>query len=268
MFERQNSAASVSQQPGTASATRKELNNLNIGLGALSDTFLFAPMRTRLPEKLPGARGWCLSIRHMLAAGYAFNSMAYDNTGCLFRAYGAGFRHLVNDSTKAQVLNSQSGKHSALFEQVFNVQFLTHELSDAVTACGHYSDTSAVDRAIVVLRSRRFNEANQRGTAASLSIGDSGQVFQYPFLADAISADDILFAFVDHRQLGAFRNRDSSLKDRLIGLPEGDRARGEQHIKMMLDRHGLLPATVRNGAFKPLKNDAVNQAVAFDLHGA
>jgi len=169
----------MSDQPSSASlplphaVVVDDSARLNRGLVDLAGTFLFAPMRTRIDDCLAENSPWCPAIQQILAAGYPFNEIGYDRPGCLFRACRAGFLEMAEHNAEDRIRNSRSGKDSATFERVFDVQFLTHEISDALTASGPLNASAATDNAIIVIDSVRFIDANLQGNAASLSVGDS-----------------------------------------------------------------------------------------------
>jgi len=215
--------------PRTVSTGDSE--RLNRGLVDLAGTFLFAPMRTRIDDWLAENSPWCPAIQQMLAAGYPFNTIGYDRAGCLFRACRAGFLEMAEQDAEICIRDSRNGKHSATFERVFDVQFLSHEVSDALTASDLLDASAATDNAIVVINAAQFADANRQGNAASLSVGDAGQV-----------------------RFQQLKRQQSPLCDRLIGVVNQDRASQEKFLRRELRRRGLKPAAVNNDALKPTRS--------------
>lgn len=236
-------------------------------LKALAATYLFAPMRT---ESAPSteADGWNHRIARIVDVGYAFDGTEFhapelDATGfrlrpCLFRGQASGFT--IDAESPDQALNLISAatageRDSALFERTFGVQFVSHEISDALTVSGRFDPASADDSAIIVIDASFFNEANKNGDAASLAIGDAGHVFCYPFVARSITLDDIIVLFAGVRLAQKLKTKLPALKNKIVTVDLHSQSETERRIRTELGMRGLCAASVRSGGRKPSRDD-------------
>lgn len=153
-------------------------------LSPLSESFLYRPHRPNF-DRHYRSQQWHQTIDHLIAAGYDFRPECFANTGCLFRGLSSGLLSALN---RQEFGHYENDSETNTAEQIMQVFFVTHELSDAVSAARLHDER---DNAIVVFNATVFNDALKKGNAAILNIGDLGLLFRYPFLTQPLKLSDI-----------------------------------------------------------------------------
>lgn len=182
---------------------------------------------------------WAEPIDRLLAAKYPFYPCRYSDQGFLFRGIPAG---LAANPGGTAFGHFDSDHEMAVAEQVMDVFFVTHELSDAVTVSGIYED--AAQSGIFVFRAERFNEQLDAGKAAVLAIGDSGVIFRYPFLTAPLSLSEIDYLLVNLSFLET-ASIPPGFEGKLVVMenpPGQSRSDFEQRLGHRLDSLGITPA--------------------------
>lgn len=229
-------------------------------LEKLAATHLFAPMRTRPAEQID-TLGWQLPIARMLEAGYAFDSSAFTVDGCVFRGLPSGFLPDSQLMRSGLVPDCDSGRHCALFEQVFAVQFFSYAISDALAVCGQFDAETDDGKALLVFEASLFNEANQRGEAASLLIGDSGHIFRYPFLTRPLELSDLILVFVSPAVARFLLDAELVAADKIVVLRSDNYADAEHTITKELHARNLQAAKVNQAGIRPRRGEVMQLPV-------
>lgn len=253
----------ISSPAESDAAHQQFLKNLK----ALAATYLFAPMRTE-PAKTVEADGWNQRIARMVDVGYAFDSTVFqaaefdtaefDLRPCLFRGQATGFTFDAANPERALNLiatATASERDSHLFERTFGVQFVSHEISDALTASGRFDPASSQDNAIIVIDASFYNEANADGDAASMAVGDAGHVFSYPFITRSITLNHIILLFVGVSLARKLTTKLPALKEKIVTVDLHSQSETEQRISAELTRRGLCAARAGSGGRRPNRDD-------------
>lgn len=183
--------------------------NHELDLKRLTATQLYQPARVD-PDPAFTTGSWAAPIDRLLAAGYSFQGCRYNDRGHLFRGMESGLSEALANGRFSHF----HGHHEmAAVEQAMGILFLTHEVSDAVTAAGLRQ--SHPDSALIVLRSELFNHELDARRAAVLAIGDGGIVFRYPFLTRSLADADIAHILVPGATFGALAPLPARWRQRL-----------------------------------------------------
>lgn len=199
----------------------------------LETTSLYRPGRHK---SLAGsAHSWARPVRELLQHGYSFLPERYSNGGYLFRGMRSGARQAIVE----QVFGHATGvEEMDCVERAMEVYFLTHEISDAISASALYN-TNNNDNAILVIRSDYFNRQLQAYCAAVLAIGDAGVVFRYPFVTMPISMENVDFIITTTATI----NIPEKLQDKHIDLAGDSRRQLEHTLQVKFGQLNVSAAT-------------------------
>lgn len=200
----------------------------------LKKTQLYQPS-TNNPDLDFSSERWHEAIDKLLAHRYSFLAETYSENSFVFRGISSGLLNALETKSFAYF---QGSNELCLVEQVMNVYFLTHELSDALTVARLF-EADADDAAVLIIPSNVFINAQKEYCAAMLAIGDFGFVFRYPFLTSPISLDDC--AYIIHKENS---NLSSLNNDKLLSVNNNDRAACEEEIKSLLKERNISAASV------------------------
>lgn len=207
----------------------------SIDLEFLKTTYLYQPGRHK-SSPLP-VTGWDPVIGELLAAGYSFLPLQYSK-GSLYR----GLRTGLKQGIAAQSLgHSPDNDETSRVERAMGVYFLTHEISDAVTASSLHENNGNNDNAILVISAGYFNRQLQAHRAAMLAIGDSGFVFRYPFVTGPIRLDEVDY-IVTASPARSIATIPVKLRDRHIHVPAKTRKELERKLGEKFDQLQIAPA--------------------------
>lgn len=135
---------------------------------------------------------WAPEIMALLQQDYSFIGFQYSEPGVLFRGMSSG---LINSVAEGEFgLYCDNNPHSEL-EQMLQVHFISHELSDAITTSRIWDKGN--DMGVLVLSSKLFNQAYLNKQAAMMAFSEPGFVFKYPFFVRPVLFADIEYLFVN-----------------------------------------------------------------------
>lgn len=214
----------------------------------LKATQLYQPS-TNNPDLDFSTQKWHEAIDKLLAHHYSFLAETYTENSYVFRGMSSG---LLNALQTERFSHFEGSNELCLVEQVMNVYFLTHELSDALTVARLF-EKEANDAALLVIPSEVFIQAQEKAAAAMLAIGDFGFVFRYPFLASAIGLTDCAY-IIHQRNTSLSKDLVSQHCDKLISVNELDRKNSEEEIKSLLKRKNITAASVEKTQDFPTRN--------------
>jgi hypothetical protein len=143
---------------------------------------LYAPSRPRSVDSQVLA-GWDPAIASLHRAGHSFLPCAFSEDGYLYRA--------IATDARARIAQGSVGFSEFVpgqLETTYQISFVTHQLSDAITVIRDGRTTS--DWCIGVLPAQSFNAAWANGRAAFLAFAEAGHVFRYPIMVGALSISE------------------------------------------------------------------------------
>lgn len=157
----------------------------------LLDCFLYRPQFPNFDRQFNSGE-WVEVIDHLMAAGYDFKPEQFSEDSYLFRGMSSG----ILEALQKQKFEHYSGSaETNRAEQIMQIYFVTHDLSDAITASNLYDIHQ--DNAVLVFKSSHFNQSLHNGEAAVLNVGDMGVIFRYPFLTQCLTFSDIDYIIVN-----------------------------------------------------------------------
>lgn len=203
-------------------------------LACLRATCLYQPGRHKpLPRS---AQCWSAPVRNLLQNGYSFLPLQYSGNGYLFR----GMRNGVCKAVAKHCFSHVPGEEElSRVERAMGIYFLTHEISDAVSASALHN--AGEDNAILVINADYFNRQLRAYRAAVLAIGDAGFVFRYPFVSEPLGITDIDYIITTATGKAAAVIPEK-IRDRLILLDRKSRQELEHCLQQKLIQAGITPA--------------------------
>ena len=194
----------------------------------------------------------------MIDVGYAFSRTRFCDAGCLFRGVQV-------DADTASGFSDGSGigeRDSHLFERVFGVRFVSQMLGDALSVC--HSIGTEIDNALIVMSAAAYNRENDHGRAATLTVGDFGHVFRYPFLATPVDENDVELIVLGRRASDHYKSMGWSA-ELLFELDCADRRQVTDAVAGELRRRGLRGAGVIEDGRLPGRSDLRPASICPDL---
>ncbi len=210
----------------------------------LYETFLYRPQRKQFDKDLKSGV-WHRKIDHLMAAGYGFKAEQFSSAAYLCRGMSNGFRHALE---KGVFAHFNDNAQTNIAEQIMEIFFVTHQLSDAVSASKIH--TGLGDNGIILFNSNLFNLAIEEGAAAIMEIGDMGVIFRYPFLSTAIKLEQITAIFTHEENAWKMSKDYSELAPIIYAVPEGQQ-QANAYIENVLQVQGWSMATVEPGLKYP-----------------
>jgi len=215
---------------------------------SLKDSYLYAPRSTAIASARSSR--WDRPIARLLAAGYSFLPCQYQSSGYLYRAMSSGLGEALSSGCFGHF---EGTREECQVEKVMDIHFVTHEISDALTASDHISPGQ--DNGIIVFPASHFNEQLNSGNAAVLAIGDSGMVFRYPLLSRPLFITDVTAIITCDSFVETARGDQKEWADKLI--PMGAELKDDTTLCLnrLLKRHSLSAADMVAGNIQPRKTD-------------
>ena len=217
---------------------------------ALEGSRLYAPGRRRdNPDHCSSE--WAAPISRLLAAGYSFVPRRYTDEGFLFRGMESGIR----TATVAGMFSHFYGtREESRVERIMDVCFLTHEIRDALTVSDMGKNPEG---GILVLAASYFNRCLAERKAAVMAIGDSGMVFNYPFVTAGIPLEAIDSLVVTGGMAEKLRALPPAMAEKLVVFEPRIKTGNEEKLKKLLLDRGIRPATLLPDTVKPRRSDLV-----------
>ena len=206
----------------------------------LLDYFLYRPQFPNFDRQFNSGE-WTKVIDHLMAAGYDFKPEQFNEDGYLFRGISRGF---LKAFQKKKFEHYSDSAETNIAEQIMQIYFVTHDLSDAITASSLYD--SHQDNAVLVFKSSIFNQSLQLGEAAVLNIGDMGVIFRYPFLTQHLTLADIDYILVHETIVEQVKECLPEFADRILTVSLGN------HSEVLINAQTCLQ-TIGISAAKPEK---------------
>ena len=205
-------------------------------ISPLLDYFLYRPQYPNFDRQFNSGE-WVEVIDHLMAAGYDFKSEQFNDDGYLFRGMGSGFLDALQEQ-KFGHCPSPSETNRA--EQIMQIYFVTHELSDAITASCLYDMHQ--DNAVLVFKSSLFNQSLHQGEAAVLNVGDMGVIFRYPFLTQHLTLSDVEYIFVNEAIVETIKECLPAITHRIMSIPVGKQCDVLIEAQKQLASHEIFAA--------------------------
>ncbi len=218
-------------------------------ISPLLDFFLYRPTRPEFDRQFCSGE-WGEVIDHLMAAGYAFKKEQFNVDGFLFRGMDCG----LEVALQQQQFGHLSGlADMSRAEQIMQIYFVTHELSDAVTAARLFEIRQ--DNAVLVFKASLFNYALNLKEAAILEIGDMRVIFRYPFLTAPLTANDLDCIIVKETARHQVQTLCPSLVEKLLVVQEGSRDQIQKFIVEELEKREITAAVPEPSAIIPRLRD-------------
>ena len=182
----------------------------------LLDYFLYRPQFPNFDRQFSSGE-WTEVIDHLMAAGYDFKPEQFNGDGYLFRGMSCGFLKAFQQQ-KFEHYSSSAETNRA--EQILQIYFVTHNLSDAVTASSLYDNHQ--DNVVLVFKSSLFNLSLQLGEAAVLNVGDMGVIFRYPFLTQHLALADVDYIIVNESIIEQVKTCLPEFSHRILSVSLGE----------------------------------------------
>lgn len=215
-------------------------------ISPLSDSFLYRPQHPNFDRQFESGE-WSEAIDHLMAAGYDFKAEQFSNDSYLFRGMSSGLFEAIKKQSFEHFLNVSETNTA---EQIMQIYFVTHDLSDAITAACLYELQQ--ENAVLVFKSSLFNQQLSDGNAAVLNVGDMGIIFRYPFLTQSIKLSDVAYIIVNEvveKQMTEFF---PAIAPQILSIPMGQHNEMLIEAKNKLESHGLLAASPQKSSKYPL----------------
>ena len=211
----------------------------------LNETQLYQP-GTNNPDPNYTSQQWHDAIDKLIAHRYSFLPEIYSTDGFIFRGMSSGLKTALKNKSFGHFTSSNE---LAMVEQVMNVYFFTHELSDALTVARLF-EKSDDDSAVIVMSAKYYVDAFLRYEAAMLAIGDFGFVFRYPFLCSPTDINNIAYILYKAEQLNT-EEYSQDIKAKLIPIAGNERKQSEKDILHFLDTKQIKAATIEKTPIYP-----------------
>jgi len=214
-------------------------------ISPLLDSFLYRPQRPNFDRQFK-SDDWNEAIDHLMVAGYDFKPEKFSEEGYLFRGMSNGLFEAIKKQTFEHFLNASETNTA---EQIMQIYFVTHDLSDAITAACLYELQQ--DNAVLVFKSSLFNQQLSDGNAAVLNVGDMGIIFRYPFLTQSIKLSDVAYIIVNEAVEKQMLELFPAIAHQILSIPLGQHNEMLIKAKNKLESHGLLAASPQKSSKYP-----------------
>jgi len=201
----------------------------------LLNYFLYRPQNLTFDRQFSSGE-WGKVIDHLMAAGYSFKPVQFDDVGYLYRGISSG---VLNVLEKQDIGHFHDSSETNNAEQILQIYFVTNELSDAITASGLYKNQ---DSAVLVFKSSIFNTALSQGKAAVMEVGDMGVIFNYPFLTQKLKLIDLAYIIVNESIVDKTKLLLPQFANRIFSIPVGEHNTVLSEAQKQLENHGITNA--------------------------
>ncbi len=215
-------------------------------ISPLLDSFLYRPHHSNFDRQFKSGV-WTEAIDHLMAAGYDFKPEQFSDEEYLFRGVSSGLFEAVKKQNFEHFLNASETNRA---EQIMQIYFVTHDLSDAITAACLYE--LQLENAVLVFKSSIFNQQLDEGKAAVLNVGDMGVIFRYPFLTQSIKLSDLAYIIVNEAVEKQMIEFFPAIAPQILSIPLGQHNEMLIEAKNKLESYGLIAASPQKSSKYPL----------------
>jgi hypothetical protein len=214
-------------------------------ISPLLDYFLYRPQHPNFDRQFSSGE-WVQTIDHLMAAGYNFKAEKFNEEGFLFRGVSTGFLEALKAREFGFFPNTSE---TNLAEQILQIYFITHDLSDAITASSLYNEGQ--DSAVLIFKASLFNQALVQRESAIMEVGDMGVIFRYPFLTQPLMLDSLAYILINDDNREQANQHAPEFSDKLLSVATGDHSRVLADAKNILSSHAIMPATPQSSDIFP-----------------
>lgn len=205
-------------------------------ISPLLDYFLYRPQHPNFDRDFSSGE-WVQAIDHLMAAGYNFKTEKFNEEGFLFRGVSTGFLEALKSQEFGFFSNTSE---TNLAEQILQIYFITHDLSDAITASSLYKKDQ--DSAVLIFKASAFNQALEQRKAAVMEVGDMGVIFRYPFLTEPLTLDNLDCILVNDENVEQTKQLAPDFSDKILSVTTGVHHQVLADAKDLLLAHSITPA--------------------------